>query len=135
MNAKILLRWSAVLACSALSLGTARTATAQSVIQTAAPSGLNLKAPPAPGPAGRAAVHLPGEPDEPAAGTWGYNPQTGKFKDPAMTPDTFGAMPFDGSLPYLDQNQYLKNTKVEDGSIRSTTLPIPITSPGSPNRN
>jgi len=121
MYKKILLRGSAVLACSTFSLGTALTATAQSAVQTAAPttaqtsapSGVNLKAPPAPGPVGRAAVHLPGEPDEPAAGAWGYNPQTGKFKDPAMTPDTFGAMPFDGSLPYLDQNQYLKNTKVE----------------------
>ncbi|MCR8644034.1 copper amine oxidase N-terminal domain-containing protein [Paenibacillus sp. N1-5-1-14] len=56
---------------------------------------------------------LPGEPTEPDSSSWGYDVKTGKFTHPKYTPDNEGPQPFNGSLPYLDQNQYLKNTKVE----------------------
>jgi hypothetical protein len=76
-------------------------------------SGANLQAPDAPPPFMEKRVFLPGEPLPPASGTYGYDDRTGRFKAPAMTPDSYGPQPFEGSLPYLDQNQYLKNVKVE----------------------
>lgn len=81
---------------------------------TAPRTGLNANAPDAPGPYSTE-VHelLPGEPAEPAPGTWGYDVETGIFTHPQATPDNEGPQPFNGSLPYLDQNQYINNMKVE----------------------
>lgn len=77
-------------------------------------TGLNVNAPDAPPPYPKGEHKLlPGEPAEPAAGTWGYDGKTGTFKHPTATPDNEGPQPFEGSLPYLDQNQYLKNMKIE----------------------
>ena len=84
-----------------------------SAFAQAARSGANLHAPDAPPAATNSDPLLPGEPAFPAPGTWGYNKKTGKFKSPDMAPDAFGAHPVDGSLTYLDQNQYLKNVKIE----------------------
>src|SRR5450830_136244 len=77
-----------------------------SAFAQAARSGANLHAPDAPPAATNSDPLLPGEPAFPAPGTWGYNKKTGKFKSPDMAPDAFGAHPVDGSLTYLDQNQY-----------------------------
>lgn len=77
-------------------------------------SGANLNAPDAPPPSSQEFKPLPGEPAWPAPGSWGYDKKTGKFKSPDMTPDAYGAHPVEGSLPYLDQNQYTKNTKQEN---------------------
>lgn len=77
-------------------------------------TGLNVNAPDAPAPYSTEAHKLlPGEPKEPAPGTWGYDVKTGTFTHPKATPDNEGPQPFNGSLPYLDQNQYIKNMKVE----------------------
>lgn len=87
---------------------------ATSALAQAPRSGANLHAPDAPPPAEHKEGSLmPGEPQPPAPGTWGYNAKTGKFKSPDMAPDAYGAHPVEGSLPYLDQNQYIKNVKVE----------------------
>lgn len=56
---------------------------------------------------------LPGEPEDPDPSTYGLDPKTGVYKHPAATPTIDGPHPFPGSLDYLDQNQYLKNMKVE----------------------
>src|SRR5450830_333016 len=71
-------------------------------------SGVNLNAPDAPQATPQHPL-LPGEPAYPAPGTWGYDKTTGKFKSPDMAPDAYGAHPVEGSLPYLDLNQYEKN--------------------------
>ncbi len=76
-------------------------------------SGANLKAPDAPLPKGDKLVLMPGEPAEPAPGSWGYDAKTGRFTAPAMAPDAYGPHPVEGSLSYLDQNQYAKNFKPE----------------------
>ncbi|MGO0062983.1 hypothetical protein ACTID9_23680 [Brevibacillus fluminis] len=78
-------------------------------------TGLNVNAPAAPEPYPQEPkTLLPGEPAEPVPGTWGYDVRTGAFTHPAMSPDTGeGPQPFNGSLPYLDMNQYSKNMKVE----------------------
>nr|WP_316642065.1 hypothetical protein [uncultured Roseateles sp.] len=76
-------------------------------------SGANLNAPEAANVAAKKGERLPGEPADPLPGSYGYDARTGRFKDPAMTPDSYGPHPVDGSLPYLDQNQYLKNVKIE----------------------
>ncbi len=60
-----------------------------------------------------ASKFISGEPQEPSPETWGYNFSTGIFTHPAITPDNEGPQPFLGSQSYLDQNQYLKNMKVE----------------------
>ncbi|MGN7399581.1 LVIVD repeat-containing protein [Cytobacillus praedii] len=75
----------------------------------------NKNAPPAPNPAPEEEHQLmPGEPVHPDPNSWGYNPETGEFTHPSMTPDPGeGPHPFEGSLPYLDLNQYSKNMKVE----------------------
>ncbi|QTD39448.1 LVIVD repeat-containing protein [Sporosarcina sp. Te-1] len=84
------------------------------VVFTAPKTGLNLNAPDAPLPEQKDAIQLlPGEPEEPASGSWGYDPKTGIFTHPTSTPDNEGPQPFEGSLPYLDQNQYSKNMNVE----------------------
>lgn len=77
-------------------------------------SGANLNAPNAPEAAGGQHALLPGEPAYPAPGSWGYDKTTGKFKSPDAAPDAYGAHPVEGSLPYLDLNQYAKNVKVEN---------------------
>ena len=76
-----------------------------------------------PGPAGQAPIPVkenldepkraPGEPAAPDPSTYGLDPVTGIFKHPAEAPAIPGSKPFKGSLDYLDQNQYLQNTKVE----------------------
>lgn len=77
-------------------------------------TGLNLNAPDVPMPEGKKnAPLLPGEPSEPQSGSWGYDSKTGVFKHPKQSPDNEGPQPFEGSLPYLDQNQYTKNMNVE----------------------
>jgi hypothetical protein len=76
-------------------------------------SGANLNAPDAPPASTKEIKLMSGEPPLPAPGSWGYDEKTGKFKSPEMTPDVYGAHPVPGSLSYLDQNQYLKNVKVE----------------------
>ncbi|MFX3633987.1 MAG: stalk domain-containing protein [Candidatus Pristimantibacillus sp.] len=78
-------------------------------------TGANINAPEAgePYPIDEDHKRLPGEPEEPAADSWGYDVATGIFTHPKATPDNEGPQPFNGSLPYLDQNQYIKNTKVE----------------------
>lgn len=87
---------------------------AQTTIYEAPRTGLNLHAPDAPLPKEKDDTSLlPGEPAEPAPDSWGYNPETGVFTHPSSTPDNEGPQPFEGSLPYLDQNQYTKNINVE----------------------
>ncbi|MGH8758910.1 MAG: hypothetical protein ACREVW_05270, partial [Burkholderiales bacterium] len=76
-------------------------------------SGANLKAPDAPLPKADKLVLMPGEPAEPAPGSWGYDAKTGRFTAPSMAPDAYGPHPVEGSLPYLDQNSYAKNFKQE----------------------
>lgn len=77
-------------------------------------TGLNLNAPNAPLPKPKDEKPLlNGEPSEPKPGSWGYNPKTGIFTHPVSSPDNEGPQPFEGSLPYLDQNQYTKNMNVE----------------------
>ncbi|GIP29359.1 hypothetical protein J23TS9_44890 [Paenibacillus sp. J23TS9] len=78
-------------------------------------TGANLNAPEAAQPYEKENTKklLPGEPAEPAADTWGYDVKTGIFTHPKQMPDNEGPQPFNGSLPYLDQNQYIKNMKVE----------------------
>lgn len=76
-------------------------------------SGANLKAPDAPAAMADKKTQLPGEPLAPAAGSYGFDKASGRFKEPAMTPDAYGAHPFDGSLSYLDQNTYARNFKQE----------------------
>ena len=76
-----------------------------------------------PGPAGQAPIPVkedltepkraPGEPAHPDPSTYGYDAASGRFKHPAEAPAIPGTKPFKGSLDYLDQNQYLMNTKVE----------------------
>lgn len=81
---------------------------------TAPRTGLNVSAPDAPAASPKEEHKLlPGEPGEPAPGTWGYDVKTGTFTHPTATPDNEGPQPFNGSLPYLDQNQYAKNMNVE----------------------
>jgi len=78
-------------------------------------TGVNLEAPEVALPDPSEGEHklLPGEPAAPAADTWGYDVKTGKFTHPQLMPDNEGPQPFNGSLPYLDLNQYSKNVKVE----------------------
>jgi len=76
-----------------------------------------------PGPVGQALIPVkenlaepkrsPGEPAHPAPASYGYDAVSGSFKHPAEAPAIPGTRPFKGSLDYLDQNQYLMNTKVE----------------------
>ncbi|MFJ7404559.1 MULTISPECIES: LVIVD repeat-containing protein [unclassified Lysinibacillus] len=83
--------------------------------QEAPRTGLNKFAPDAPLPKEKEGTTklLPGEPEEPTPDSWGYDAKTGIFTHPAATPDNEGPQPFEGSLPYLDQNQYTKNMNVE----------------------
>ncbi|MGO4696135.1 stalk domain-containing protein [Paenibacillus sp. 2TAB26] len=78
-------------------------------------TGVNVNAPDAgqPYPVDETHKRLPGEPAEPAEGSWGYNVETGVFTHPTVMPENEGPQPFNGSLPYLDLNQYIKNMKVE----------------------
>jgi len=76
-----------------------------------------------PGPAGQAPIPVkedltepkrsPGEPAHADPASYGYAAATGRFKHPVEVPAIPGTKPFKGSLDYLDQNQYLMNTKVE----------------------
>lgn len=101
---------SAVLPFSIVNAETAK----QTDVFTAPRTGLHANAPDAPAPySTEGRKLLPGEPAEPAPGTWGYDVQSGTFTHPQATPDNEGPQPFNGSLPYLDQNQYIKNMKVE----------------------
>ncbi|GKU79991.1 copper amine oxidase N-terminal domain-containing protein [Paenibacillus sp. L3-i20] len=78
-------------------------------------TGVNVNAPNAgePYPVDEDHKRLPGEPAEPDPSSWGYNKETGVFTHPSVMPENEGPQPFDGSLPYLDMNQYIKNMKVE----------------------
>ncbi|WP_077035771.1 LVIVD repeat-containing protein [Pelomonas sp. KK5] len=76
-------------------------------------SGANLNAPDAPASKPVSNDLLPGEPRHPAAGSYGYDAASGKFKMPEATPDAYGAHPVPGSLPYLDMNTYAKGFKQE----------------------
>ncbi|KAA0966289.1 hypothetical protein FQ087_08650 [Sporosarcina sp. ANT_H38] len=96
-------------------VNSASTSSAGNTVTFEAPrAGLNLNAPDAPLPFPKEeASHLPGEPVEPTPGSWGYDAKTGIFTHPTASPDNEGPHPFEGSLPYLDQNQYSKNMNVE----------------------
>ncbi|HTD03768.1 hypothetical protein, partial [Undibacterium sp.] len=55
----------------------------------------------------------PGEPAEPDTASYGFDPSSGVYRHPAMTPESVGPHPFKDSLDYLDLNQYAKNAKAE----------------------
>lgn len=57
-------------------------------------------------------ARLPGEPADPAPGTYGYDVKTGVFTHPARTPASHHSHPFAESLDYIDQNEYRLNTEV-----------------------
>lgn len=78
-------------------------------------TGVNINAPEAGQPYPKDETHerLPGEPAEPDPNSWGYDLETGVFTHPEVMPENEGPQPFIGSLPYLDQNQYSKNMKLE----------------------
>ena len=103
------------LAFCSLSLTTGASTEDNSSGYTPLKTGLNIDAPAAPTPEKDKVTSplLPGEPSEPSSGSWGYDAKTGIFKHPTQSPDNEGPQPFEGSLPYLDQNQYTKNMNVE----------------------
>ena len=52
-------------------------------------------------------------PPTPPAGSYGMDPESGRFTHPSMTRDSHEPHPFDGTLDYWDPNEYAMNMKVE----------------------
>lgn len=60
-----------------------------------------------------AAGRIDGEAEHPAPDSYGYDKETGVFTHPKFAPEIEGPKPFNGSLTYIDMEQYSKNIKVE----------------------